>query len=237
MEIGSSAFVHEKNCPVCGKHFAMSRIDLWAYRRKENHQDNYFCSWRCLRAWDKQKEEKNKVKGRQPALTKGQRERAINLALAGYSPISYIRSCGAESPLNQWGIIRNALKDNDPEMFERLPKTIKGLPEPPNYGEPEEAEEDEPEEAEKDEPEADDEPEAEETEPAEHVIFRPTRVSGMAVRAVEGEFGRYSFSASNERDWIDFETGDGDELSMSVDRWRGFIAELQDAARVLGVEL
>ena len=220
MEIGSSAFVHEKDCPVCGKHFAMSRIDLWAYKRQENHQDNYFCSWRCLRAYDKQKEE-SKVKGRQPALTKDQRDHAVNLALRGYSPISYIRSCGAESPINQWGMIRNALKDNDPETFEQLPKTIKGLPEPPEDGEPEE----------------EDEPEAEETEPAEHVIFRPTRVSGMAVRAVEGEFGRYSFSASNERDWIDFETGDGDELSMTVDRWRGFIAELQDAARVLGVEL
>ena len=220
MEIGSSAFVHEKDCPVCGKHFAMSRIDLWAYKRQENHQDNYFCSWRCLRAYDKQKEE-SKVKGRQPALTKDQRDHAVNLALRGYSPISYIRSCGAESPINQWGMIRNVLKDNDPERFEQLPKTIKGLPEPPEDGEPEE----------------EDEPEAEETEPAEHVIFRPTRVSGMAVRAVEGEFGRYSFSASNERDWIDFETGDGDELSMTVDRWRGFIAELQDAARVLGVEL
>ena len=220
MEIGSSAFVHEKDCPVCGKHFAMSRIDLWAYKRQENHQDNYFCSWRCLRAYDKQKEE-SKVKGRQPALTKDQRDHAVNLALRGYSPISYIRSCGAESPINQWGMIRNALKDSDPERFEQLPKTIKGLPEPPEDGEPEE----------------EDEPEAEETEPAEHVIFRPTRVSGMAVRAVEGEFGRYSFSASNERDWIDFETGDGDELSMTVDRWRGFIAELQDAARVLGVEL
>lgn len=223
MEIGSTAIVHERDCPVCGKHFAMSRIDLWAYKRKENHQDSYFCSWRCLRAWDKQKEGKSKVNGRQPALTKDRREHAINLALRGYSPISYIRSCGAESPINQWSNIRNALKDNDPERFELLPKTIKGLPEPPNYGETEKTEEDE--------------SEAEETEPAEHAIFRPTRVSGMAVRAVEGEFGRYSFSASNERDWIDYETSDGDELSMTVDRWRGFIAELQDAAQVLGVEL
>lgn len=225
MEIGSSAFVHEKDCPVCGKHFAMSRIDLWAYKRQENHQDNYFCSWSCLRAYDKQKEE-SKVKGRQPALTKDQRDHAVNLALRGYSPISYIRSCGAESPINQWGMIRNVLKDNDPERFEQLPKTIKGLPEPPACGETEE----------------DDEPEAEETEPAEQLteppkITQPTCVCGKIVRAIEGECGTYHRSQISGKDWIDFESKDADELSMTVEGWRKFIADLKECAAILGVKL
>ena len=226
MEIGSSAFVHEKDCPVCGKHFAMSRIDLWAYKRQENHQDNYFCSWRCLRAYDKQKEE-SKVKGRQPALTKDQRDHAVNLALRGYSPISYIRSCGAESPINQWGMIRNALKDNDPERFEQLPKTIKGLPEPPEDGEPEE----------------EDEPEAEETEPAEQLteppkITQPIVYDGMVVRELEIPFGRIRRSDVAGKTYLDFEPIDGaDTLSYTDEQWRAFFMQFNKAAESLGVEL
>ena len=67
-------------------------------------------------------------------------------------------------------------------------------------------------------------------------ITKPVNYDGFKVRAVSGVFGRYSYSEARSA-YIDYENNDGDELSMTLEQWRGFLDELHRAALVLGVEL
>ena len=69
------------------------------------------------------------------------------------------------------------------------------------------------------------------------VLDRPVLYSGFVVTAVEGEYGRYFHDKTSMGDYIDYESKDGDELSMTIDQWRAFLKELHHAAVVLGVKL
>ena len=67
-------------------------------------------------------------------------------------------------------------------------------------------------------------------------VTKPLKYDGFEVRAVSGVYGTYHYSNVRSA-YIDYETHDGDELSMTVEQWRGFLDELHRAALVLGVEL
>lgn len=69
-------------------------------------------------------------------------------------------------------------------------------------------------------------------------ITQPVNYDGFAVRAVEGDYGSYHFQEINGKMWIDYDDKEfSNQLSMTVDQWRGFLAELRHAGLVLGVEL
>ena len=59
-----------KTCPQCGKTFNVLYVDEWAYRRDvavptrktPKPKRLIFCSWGCLRAFDKEREEEKKAK-------------------------------------------------------------------------------------------------------------------------------------------------------------------------------
>ena len=57
-------------CPECGRKFYCYNMGEWAYKREtSNHQRKTFCSWGCMRKFDKRKEQmieegKSKRKGR-----------------------------------------------------------------------------------------------------------------------------------------------------------------------------
>lgn len=46
-------------CKQCGKSFERPGGGSWAYRRWVYTGDIFFCSWHCLRAYDKSKEKKH----------------------------------------------------------------------------------------------------------------------------------------------------------------------------------
>ena len=74
--------------------------------------------------------------------------------------------------------------------------------------------------------------------PKQQKITQPVNYDGFIVRAVEGRFGSYHYQEINGKQWIDYENRDGsDELSMTVEQWRGFLEEVQKAALSLGMEL
>lgn len=53
-----------RECPICGKEFCVPVFEEWVYKRefntgKGNNKRNsriVFCSWHCLRSWEKQRE-------------------------------------------------------------------------------------------------------------------------------------------------------------------------------------
>ena len=42
-----------KRCLVCGKKYFVEILELWAYKRSTAAGTKYFCSWRCLREYDR----------------------------------------------------------------------------------------------------------------------------------------------------------------------------------------
>lgn len=44
----------ERRCSRCGKEFLIHDGE-WAYRGSEGKNAKIFCSWKCLRAWEKEK--------------------------------------------------------------------------------------------------------------------------------------------------------------------------------------
>ena len=51
-------FLGESKCSVCGRIFFYTSADDWAYKRMDNRHGKmkYFCSWTCLRIWEKKHE-------------------------------------------------------------------------------------------------------------------------------------------------------------------------------------
>lgn len=51
----------EATCPICGKRFGIPDSGLWVYKsqwqRKGVQRFTYFCSWKCFRIHEKQREE------------------------------------------------------------------------------------------------------------------------------------------------------------------------------------
>lgn len=67
-----------KDCPECGKPFPVGDVGNYAYKRyvSDNSVSHiaYFCSWSCLRKFDKRYEEEKKKK-KSEAAKRGHKKR------------------------------------------------------------------------------------------------------------------------------------------------------------------
>lgn len=188
--------------------------------------------------------------GRIPKITEEQKLKAAEIQIIGGQPCNYLRSIGCKNPSGSWHLIKKWLEKNKPDVYMEVMKVIsdtrtgtkkvdKGMPK-----EPEEKELDGVtyEKLELDAGknyEISVAEEADQTEePEEPKITKPVNYDGFTVRAVEGQYGSYRYQDINGKQWIDYDDMNyQNDLSMTVDQWRGFIEELKQAARVLGVEL
>lgn len=226
----------DKKCPVCEKKFFVQWPTLWTYKRGAPYP-KYFCSYKCVREFDKNKEEK--VVGKPRVISPENEQEAIKCATAGGDPIAYLKNCGAKNPSAAWYHIRSKIKDTDPETYEKLPHLYRKKTDAPKVtlADAMEGMKDAADEffgkcedmglsLGKDE--APDEPK----------ITKPVVFDNMTIREVEGGFGRYRRSDVHDSTYIDFEYTDGcDTISLTVEQWRSFREELERAAAILGVEL
>ena len=107
-----------KVCPVCGKQFAVLYPHLWRYKRPKRGGEHYFCSWGCLRAYDKEGEQKM---GARAILTEADRNEAVRLAMDGGDPAEFLRSKGIKDPHGTWYKIKQTVKECNPEIYEKIP--------------------------------------------------------------------------------------------------------------------
>ena len=235
-------FYGDKRCPVCGKRFTVMWPHQWAFKRGKPNP-KFYCSWKCLRTLDKENGDDKPVKHAKVALE--DKKKAVEIALAGGDPLKYLKDHGAGNAWSMWYGIKENLKVREPETYRKLPDLrLKGNSR--KKPETEKAEEAPTladamtgmKEATDDFFGKCEEMGLKMDNPEKSRITKPVNYDGFSVRAVEGKFGSYHFQEIGGKQWIDYENKEGaDELSMTVDQWRGFIAEIREAARVLGVEL
>lgn len=109
-------------CRNCGRQFGVLHPTRWAYKRPKGARYEYFCSWGCLRADEKKGSEE--MRGEQ-TIKPEQKARALEMALAGESPLPYLKECGAANPSATWNYIRNCAVRDDPMKYEgKLPNTF-----------------------------------------------------------------------------------------------------------------
>ena len=234
-------------CAVCGKRTVILYSHLWAYKR----DSKYFCSYGCMRIFDKgeidMKEEKTAKRNR---LELGQK--VLELISAGKSPIPYLAGIGYANPQMAYADIKKACIKNDPSLADKFPESIRGLKKPvetPEGNATVVATKEPPRPIAGGDWEKMETPEGPvkapiaktgkmSTESKLPKITLPVKVDGMTVRELEGDFGRYRYTAVAGAEYIDYECPEGlDTISLSVEQWKNFRAEQEKAARALGVEL
>ena len=214
-------------CPICKKRFVTMYPHLWAYRRGSL----YICSWKCLRAYDKQFEGENETM-KHSKVTLESKKKAVEIALAGGDPLSYLRQCGAGDPTQMWYAIKQKLKESDLEIYEKLPKRIA---------------------REKDEPEKDGMPNKTVETVADYMgnmknaadeFFDRCEEMGLKVNETEEDFEVTAirdkqlgeFYYDHDHNSIDWRDGVGDEISLGVAGWKILLEKLPVILRKLGVE-
>ena len=198
-----------KSCPVCGKIFYVQYPNKWQYKR----DNRFICSWRCLRLLDKG--DKNMPR----LLTDEQRNHAVQIAINGYDPKPFLVSCGSNAPDKLWSYIKQTIRDKDPETYQKLPTTLKGL-RPPGVAEPLRIETHEANKVE--------------------VIETPAGVPvpppfEYKVTWIDTAVGTFQYFKHNRYlDWTDL---NGETVSMTLEEWKEFMKIWPFILKTLGVEL
>ena len=84
----TDSIFHEKHCSRCGKEFISH--GHWAYRSGSGEDARLFCSWGCMRAWEKEKP------------TKMQRREKIIQAVKDGLSVNEISKLLNEEPKTVW---------------------------------------------------------------------------------------------------------------------------------------
>ena len=225
--------------------------EMWRYKRGDSSHPTYICTWGCLRKYDNGEW---KERGRVDITDKHQK--AIDIALEGGNPISYLTECGSKNPSAAWYAIKQKVKKNDPETYAKLqrdlrkdrPKAEKPVETPedgtavslknvvPALVDLEDAMEGWVDRAHKKGLKTIVDDDVEAKLPEAPRICKPVNYEGFDVREVEGAFARYRRSDVGDKTYVDVEIHEGcDTLSYTVEQWRNLHSERVRAFVILGV--
>lgn len=226
------------SCPMCGKLTAIFWPQHWVFRRGET----YYCSEDCLMV-DLVKDTKmlnNALRKRRfnksmnAFITDKQRDEAVRIVLEGGDPRPFLTECGSKSPEKMWSFIKNRIKEEDPELWAKLPARINGKKTGPK-------------------------PKAPELPPAIVKVTGPIRIETpesnqvqvvetpektKAVMLLEGQdcsavrdknLGEFYYDL--DHNCIDWRNGVGDEVSLGISGWKLMVERLPGILKNLGVEV
>ena len=167
---------------------------------------------------NKKKEKKKFMNPNQKQFTAEQKAECVRIAIEGGDPKPYIKSLGFKNPPGAWHNVKEWYRRNDPEMFRKIPDRVGRvvgrdlqLEAGGNY-----------------------QLSVAET-PEQPKIDKPLMHSGKKAIGWEGDFGVYIYD--RKQGYIDYESNDGEEMSMPVDAWREWLKEIHEVAQLMGVEL
>lgn len=124
----------DRKCPICGKVFGVLDADKWAY--KDGKPMKYFCSWTCLRKWQKEhtKPQKELVieeeparrtqKDRRPPMGSQQLIKMILKAIEdGDDPTKMLEKMGYVH-WKKWHSLKKWAEKHDPDLRSRMPESL-----------------------------------------------------------------------------------------------------------------
>ena len=169
-------------------------------------------------------------------VTREQKAKAVQIALEGGDPLRYLENCGASNPAQMWYAIKGVLKENDPEIYAKIPKRIDRKDAKP-----------------KEEPTLADAV-AGMTDAAEEFLdkceemglkvngekvvkpVQPVTLAGLEITAVNHQdLGEFYLDKKFKS--IDWRTPDGEEVSIAPSMWVQLWKELPNILKLLGVEV
>lgn len=166
---------------------------------------------------------------RKPVLTPEARAEAERMIAAGEDPKPYLKEHGSKNPSAHEYMIRKGMEKRRAEEHD--------------CGQPEIKEFDGKEYEKMEEPAPgsvtvmDRLPEEAKTAEDGKKICAPLTYEGLKVREVEGLYGRYRLKMEIGAQYIDYESLEGEEVSMRPWEWSEFMKEMKKAAAILGVDV
>lgn len=130
----------EKKCAICGKD--MYAGEDWAYKRRiGGERTKWFCSYKCMRAWDAKNGQKETRPAGLPAdldapapkepVSRAVLARALAKEIKnGGSVIAYLTAEGYKNPYEAYNAVRHYCETKAPELAEVL-KPLRDLPKGP----------------------------------------------------------------------------------------------------------
>jgi len=128
----------EKKCAMCGKD--MYAGEDWAYKRRiGGERTKWFCSYKCMRAFDAKHDGKNAASVTVDEVTAAPKEPVSRAVLAralakeiknGGSVIAYLTAEGYKNPYEAYNAVRHYCETKAPELAEVL-KPLRDLPKGP----------------------------------------------------------------------------------------------------------
>lgn len=116
----------EVTCCVCGKEIEITWPQLWRFKRGDGaYPKNWMCSWSCLRKFD-QGERKESAMAQMRNSTKEMARGLLDAMDAGKDPIDWLMEQGYTNPEKAYQNIKARIKERDPELAKRFPKTRAG---------------------------------------------------------------------------------------------------------------
>lgn len=122
----------DRKCKFCGKVFTVLHPDRWAYKQTMGKKYTWFCSWKCLRAYEKKApapERKIRTMKEAYELENNRRrdpreviQRMLAAMEEGTDPRAFLRDLGYINPTDQLKKLRNWAEKNDPKAADTLKK-------------------------------------------------------------------------------------------------------------------
>lgn len=148
-------------------------------------------------------------------LTLENKKRAVEIAVSGESPLGYLKSLGIKNPSASWNMIKKGLQKADPEMFLKLPKDLRKVEKPALVAKV-------------------DGPVVMETPNDGQIEIAPKKENVFEITGVRDKnLGEFHFD--RDRNSLEWRTGAGEEVLMSVDGWRMLADRLPEIMKTLGV--
>ena len=205
-------------CPVCKKEFDVLWPRQWAYKKNSV----YWCSWKCFQAHNEQKKEKlimARTKN-SPKMTKDMQQILIDLSINGGDYLGQLRAWGYTDPSGTMYKFRKKIEKEDPETYAKM-QTIRKRSAEPAKKDPHVVELTEEEFAELSKQKS---------------VTKTVKTDDFIVCCIRNHsFGE--LYRDDKFECIDWRSPNGEEVSMSMEAWKSFAADLPRALHLLGVDL
>ena len=157
-------------------------------------------------------------------ITLADKKKAVDIALKGGNPLVFLKECGSKNPSAAWYVIKQTLKETDPETYERLPDLRKK------------------DESKEEETMNEIHIDAEAVGAAEPVsmtnvrsVMNPVNYGGFEVCMVRDPKTGDTFSYDPKHNVMEWRTESGDDVVMAPEFWRALIGKLPDVMGILGI--